>query len=191
MPLSERSPKAAFVQYSPKRSSPRSPQVGIGADAGDADEQIGVAHQLGEQHGVDVFERDRIAVRGHEAHLIRGQIIELEILLVHRRFDRLDPEFDLELALGHALERPAVAGVPAAEGRARPAARLAQGAEAALLDDMAGEAVRVGVRGALGVGQHIDLAVRLLERLRDPELHEALAPCEHVTVRPTASDARA
>ena len=143
---------------------------GIGADAGDTDKEIDVAHQFRKQHGIDVFERDGFPAGGHEAHLIRRQIIELEALLVHGRFDRLDPELDLKLTLGNALERPAIAGVPAAERGAGPAARLAQGAEAALLDDMAGKAVRIDVRGALGVGENIDFAVRLLERLSDLEL---------------------
>ena len=49
-----------------------------------------------------------------------------------------------------------------------------------LIDDVSGEAVRIDAGLALGVGEHVDLAMRLLERLGDAERGEALAPGQHV-----------
>src|SRR5262249_7615103 len=83
-------------------------------------------------------------------------------------------------ALCNLLMRENVAPVPAAIGRAIPAARLAERAEAVLIDDVRGEAVGIGVRRAFRVGEHIDFAVRLLERLADVELGQALAPGQHL-----------
>src|SRR5262249_34195662 len=121
----------------------------ITADPGDADEQIDVTHKLGEQHGIDLVERDRLARRGGETHLIRRQMLEAEALMVDRGLDRIDPEFDLEAALGEPLERSGIAPIPAAIGRAVPVARLTERAEAMLIDDVGCKAVRVSVRLAL------------------------------------------
>jgi hypothetical protein len=49
-----------------------------------------------------------------------------------------------------------------------------------LADDVGGEAVGVGTRPPLGVGQQVDLAVGLLERLGDLVPLEELAPGEDV-----------
>ena len=46
-----------------------------------------------------------------------------------------------------------------------PAALLAEGGELVLAEDVGGEAVGVGRGAALGVGEQVDLAVGLLERL--------------------------
>ena len=49
-----------------------------------------------------------------------------------------------------------------------------------LLHDVPGKAVRMVVRLPLGVGQDVDLAVRLLERLRDAEVRKPLPPGQHL-----------
>jgi hypothetical protein len=72
----------------------RSPRRVI-ADIGDADEQIDVAHQLGEQHRWYPFERNRFAGAGGEAHLIGRKVQEPELPLCEGFFDRVDPELDL------------------------------------------------------------------------------------------------
>src|SRR5207244_36879 len=94
--------------------------------------------------------------------------------------DRLDPELDLERAIDELPQRPAVARIPHAERRAFPAARLAQGAKAVLVDDMAREAAGAQAGLALGWRRHVDLAVGLLEGLDDPEAVQAPAPCQHL-----------
>src|SRR5262249_995883 len=54
--------------------------------------------------------------------------------------------------------------------------RRAEGIELVLADDVRREAVRVGPRVALGVGEQVDLAMRLLERLGDLQLLEPPTP---------------
>ena len=60
-----------------------------------------------------------------------------------------------------------------------------------LAEDMGREAIRVGAGGPLGVGQQINLAMRLFERLRDAEFLEPAPPCRDLVDRCNRRDARA
>src|SRR5262249_39023651 len=65
-----------------------------------------------------------------------------------------------------------------------PAAGRAQGVELVLLEDVGGEAVGVGAGAPLRVGQQIDLAVGLLERLDYFPPLQPVAPGEDLVCRP-------
>ena len=96
------------------------------------------------------------------------------------------------LDLAQAPSSAGLARIPAAVRRAAPAARLAGSAELLLLHDVDrrnGWSSRP--RLPFGVGQDVDLAVRLLERLRHPGTRQPLPPGEARDWRPTAWGARA
>ena len=63
--------------------------------------------------------------------------------------------------------------------RVLPAAQDAQAVELVLFEDMGGEAVGIGPRGPLGVGQQIDFTVRLLEGLDDAARFQRIPPAQN------------
>src|SRR5262249_6120119 len=91
-----------------------------------------------------------------------------------------DPELGPQVPVRQPLHRPAVARIPHAESRSAPAARLTERPEQVLLHDVAGKPVGIDASLALGVGENINLTMRLLEWLRDAQLREALPPGQHM-----------
>src|SRR3569833_3115202 len=147
------------------------PPVGVVADAGDAYEEVDIAHDIGENKRGDVFERRQLP-----------------------RADELDnPRADVAGIRGvnrvlHVIAHPQPPVANAALDARQPFQSLdpvplapaADGEEGFPLQYVGRKTIGVHGGGALGVGEDIEFAIGLLERLRDPERFKKRAPAQDI-----------
>ena len=181
--------------------------VGVVRHGGDANEQVAMAHHLGERERRDILDIDDcsplrpVGGRGFrdgriddaiEAELVGRQIEiglrigDLGIIAAGARC----PEFGDEACRGSTIWVGWSLGVSAQIRCVTIQPLRRASAELVLLDDMPGKTVRIGAGAPFGVGDEIHFPVRLLERLRDTE--RASLPARPSPPRPRSrSGARA
>src|SRR6185312_6378812 len=151
----------------------------IVADARHTDEEIDVAQELGEYPGRDGLQRPQLSRKRGETHLAARDVKKDGSLGPLVLLGRLDLELQAQV-MPRENAAGKVVGVPGPLEVIAPAALGAEGGERVLPEDVRGEAIRIGFGLTLGIGQDIDLAMRLLERLPDLALFKPAAPGEHL-----------
>src|SRR5215471_15698941 len=170
--------KGECVPIFPKRCCPLLTPSGVVADAGDAGEEIEVAHHFAEydrrdrfqplRHTLDVQEPNS-AGTDQEVNVVAGDLVFIcwEIHVV----------FHAQAELGQ-FERRRVVGVPLAHDAEFPSALRGERGELSLPQDVRSEAVRIGAGFALSIGDQVDLAVSLFEGLPDAVVLKPATPME-------------
>jgi len=125
---------------------------GVVGDGADADEEVDIAHDFGEELRGDLFQGEQTFGECVKADLVGGEV-EGDATAADTGVDHFNPEFGLEVVFGEFEGGGWIAAVEGALEAIAPAAVGAQGAELMLADDVGGEAVGVGFGAALGVGE--------------------------------------
>ena len=99
-----------------------------------------------------------------KANLVGGQISIPRLELIA---DAVDPKLRPQIPTPQLSHSARALFIPRSDEIGFPAAGLREHAELALTDDMTGESIRIGGGRPFRVGEQIDLAMCLLERLRD------------------------
>ncbi len=97
--------------------------------------------------------------------------------------DAFDPEFRAEIPFRQLFARRRAIVVDHQPQTVFPTPRAAEGIELMLANHVGGKPIRVRRGGPLGVGQQINFAMGLLERLRDSERLEPSPPGDNLIDR--------
>src|SRR5262249_38073177 len=125
-----------------------------------------------------LFEPQReVVTQAAEADLV-GTQIEKDLHLRGLRLDGLDPELDAQVP-AWKLEGGRGGGVEIALEAVAPATLLAEGGELGLPTELGRKPIRINGRLAFGIGQQVDFAMGLLERLAHPVGLEPVPPGQH------------
>src|SRR5579862_9347455 len=158
---------------------------GIGSDAGDADQQVHVPHYFGKNCRWNFHQRNGLALNDFKATWLRRDAEEPQtsgadgaINVVARDLcapGKVHLEFSTQV-VARELEIRIVVRIPLTHQIELPATLATECRKLMLADDMCSETIRVGPGLTLGIGQKVDFAMRLLERLPDAVVLQPAAP---------------